>query len=155
MDAGLLPVQKAFLEEAAEHEALATHTRWKRMHDTLMELISTPAETNAKITEKHIKDSIKALEELMDTRLAVAREKIAGLILKSKGVMTEPEANKLAKEILEREHEIFRQTDEQLWKEVPKDMKVPAAPIRSALKELLENTRAESGNLLELTADGA
>ena len=34
-------------------------------------------------------------------------------------------------------------------------MKVPAAPIRSALKELLENTRAESGNLLELTADGA
>jgi len=155
MDAGLLPVQKAFLEEAAEHEALATHTRWKRIHDTLMELISTPAETNAKITEKHIKDSIKALEELMDTRLAVAREKIAGLILKSKGVMTEPEANKLAKEILEREHEIFRQTDEQLWKEVPKDMKVPAAPIRSALKELLENTRAESGDLLELTADGA
>ena len=156
MDEGMLMIQKAFLEEASEHISLNHLARWKQIHDTIVEIAAAPA-TDVKITTETIDDSIKALKSLIDERLEIAKTRIAEEIIAKRalGKLSSKEANLIARAIVDREYDIARVTDKELWDLVNKDLQVSTAPIRSALKEILENTKVEAGNLMKLTSEGA
>ena len=156
MDKGMLMIQKAFLKEATEHTELHHIDRWKQIHDILVEVASTPA-ADVKITKDAIEDSIKMVKALIDDRLEIAKTRIANEIMEKRriGKLSAKEANLIAREIVDREYEIARQTDKELWEQVDKDIKISTVPIRSALKDLLEQTKAEAGDLMKLTSEGA
>ena len=156
MDEGLLMIQKAFIQDGTDADQFANISRWKQIYDTIIEIAAKPGQPNPEITKKTIEDSIQALKSLIDDRLNIARARLAQkMVEKGLDKISSKEANLLAREIIDREYEIARQTDKELWDLVNQSVKVPTSPIRLALKNFLEQTRRETGDITKLTSESS
>ena len=162
LDEGLSRIQRSFIDEASDSVKLQLDERHQQIHDLIVKISATPSvgSSNAgdyKATKQALAESIESINKLIEIRLNIAKTKIANNIEEKQllGKVSEKEANVIARDIIDREYEIARETDKELWDQVDKTMEVSTATIRETLEKILTDTRIEAGDVLKLEEKGA
>ena len=162
LDEGLSRIQRSFIDEESDSVKLQADERHRQIHDLIVKISATPSVGSSnvgdyKATKQALEESIESINKLIQVRLDIAKTKIANNIEEKQllGKVSEKEANRIARDIIDREYEIARETDKELWDQVDKTMEVSTATIRETLEKILTDTRIEAGDVLKLTSPSA